>query len=42
MGVVQAAVSELELDFEAYAAEHFDRLERTAATPRFRDALEGR
>ena len=41
-GVVQAAVSELELDFEAYAAEHFDRLERTAATPRFRDALEGR
>ena len=29
-GVVQAAVSKLELDCEAYAAEHFDRLERTA------------
>ena len=41
-GVVQAAVSELELDFEGYATEHFDRLERTAASPRFRDALEGR
>ena len=39
-GVVQAAVSELDVDFEAYAAEHFDRLERTAASPVFRDALE--
>ena len=38
-GVVQAAVSELDVDFEAYAREHFDRLERTAASPAFRDAL---
>jgi thiamine kinase-like enzyme len=39
-GVVQAAVSELDVDFEAYAAEHFDRLERTAASSAFREALE--
>jgi thiamine kinase-like enzyme len=38
-GVVQAAVSELDVDFEAYATEHFDRLERTAASPAFREAL---
>ena len=37
--VVQTAVSELDVDFEAYAAEHFDRLERTAASPAFREAL---
>ena len=30
-GVVQAAVSELDVDFDAYATEHFERLERTAA-----------
>jgi len=40
-GVVQAAVSELDFDFVAYATEHFDRLERTAATEEFRTALEG-
>jgi thiamine kinase-like enzyme len=40
-GVVQAAVSELDFDFAGYAAEHFERLERTAADPVFRAALEG-
>jgi thiamine kinase-like enzyme len=38
-GVVQASVSELDVDFEAYAAEHFDRLERTATSQAFREAL---
>lgn len=38
-GVVQSAISELDFDFDAYAAEHFERLERTAAEPRFRAAL---
>jgi thiamine kinase-like enzyme len=38
-GVVQTAVSELDADFGAYASEHFDRLERTAASPAFREAL---
>jgi thiamine kinase-like enzyme len=38
-GVVQQALSELDFDFAAYAAEHFERLERTAAEPRFRAAL---
>ena len=38
-GVVQQAISELDFDFAAYAGEHFARLERTAAEPRFRDAL---
>jgi thiamine kinase-like enzyme len=39
-GVVQTAVSELDFDFAAYASEHFARLERTAAEPSFRSALE--
>jgi thiamine kinase-like enzyme len=39
-GVVQTAVSELDFDFKAYAAEHFARLERTAADPAFRTALD--
>jgi hypothetical protein len=39
--VVQQAVSELEFDFAGYAAECFERLERTAAEPRFRRALTG-
>jgi thiamine kinase-like enzyme len=39
-GVVQQALSELEVDFVSYAAEHFDRLERTAAEPRFRASLQ--
>jgi thiamine kinase-like enzyme len=38
-GVVQSAVSELDFDFRAYAAEHFDRLRRTAESPEFRQAL---
>jgi thiamine kinase-like enzyme len=38
-GVVQQALSELDVDFVAYAAEHFERLDRTAAEPRFRAAL---
>jgi len=38
-GVVQTAVSELDFDFGGYAAEHFDRLRRTAASPAFLAAL---
>jgi len=38
-GVVQTAVSELDFDFVAYATEHFERLERTAAASSFQDAL---
>jgi thiamine kinase-like enzyme len=38
-GVVQQALSSLEFDFGTYADEHFARLERTAAEPRFRSAL---
>jgi len=38
-GVVQQGISELEFDFAAYAKEHFERLERTAADPRFRAVL---
>jgi thiamine kinase-like enzyme len=38
-GVVQQGISELDVDFEAYASEHFERLERTAADPGFREAL---
>jgi thiamine kinase-like enzyme len=40
-GVVQTAVSELDFDFAGYAAEHFARLERTAAIPEFLGALAG-
>ncbi len=38
-GVVQQGISELDVDFAAYAAEHFERLERTAQSGRFRRAL---
>src|SRR4029077_6153318 len=38
-GAVQQSLSELEFDFTAYTAEHFERLEQTAAEPRFREAL---
>jgi thiamine kinase-like enzyme len=38
-GVVQQGISELDFDFVAYADEHFDRLQRTAADPRFAEAL---
>lgn len=40
-GVVQGVVSELGFDFDGYAAQHFERLERTAAEPGFHAALEG-
>ena len=39
-GVVQQAVSALDVDFVAYADEHFERLEATAESPRFRAALD--
>ena len=39
-GVVQTAASELDFDFEGYAAEHFERLMGTAADPRFEEWLE--
>ena len=38
-GVLQSAISELDFDFAGYAAEHFERLERTAAERSFRRAL---
>jgi aminoglycoside phosphotransferase (APT) family kinase protein len=38
-GVVQQAISTLEFDFRAYTDEHFERLERTAAEPRFHAVL---
>jgi thiamine kinase-like enzyme len=38
-GLVQQAIAELDFDFAAYAAEHFERLEATAAEPRFLLAL---
>jgi thiamine kinase-like enzyme len=39
-GVVQGAVSALDFDFTRYAADHFARMERTAAEPSFRSALD--
>jgi thiamine kinase-like enzyme len=39
-GAVQQAVSTLDVDFAAYADEHFARLEATAESARFRDALD--
>jgi thiamine kinase-like enzyme len=38
-GVLQQAISTLDVDFVAYADEHFDRLLRHAAEPRFERAL---
>jgi thiamine kinase-like enzyme len=38
-GVVQQGISQLDFDFAAYAREHFERLERTAAQPAFRNAF---
>jgi thiamine kinase-like enzyme len=38
-GIVQLAISELDFDFRAYAENHFERLTRTAAEPRFLRAL---
>jgi thiamine kinase-like enzyme len=40
-GFLQQTVSALDCDFGAYAAEHFERLRRTAAEPSFRAALAG-
>jgi thiamine kinase-like enzyme len=40
-GVVQTVLSTLDFDFEGYAREHFERLERTAAEPSFEAALAG-
>lgn len=39
-GVVQQGISELDVDFVAYASDHFERLRRTAADSAFRAALE--
>ncbi len=38
-GVVQQGISELDFDFADYAMRHFERLEQTAADPRFQQAL---
>jgi thiamine kinase-like enzyme len=38
-GVLQQGISSLDVDFVAYAAEHFDRLLTKAATPAFERAL---
>ena len=38
-GVVQQAISDIDFDFEGYAAQHFERMEETAASDRFRRAL---
>jgi thiamine kinase-like enzyme len=38
-GVVQQGISELDFDFEDYARDHFERLQATAASDRFREAL---
>ena len=39
-GVVQQGISTLDFDFRSYAAQHFGRLLRTAAQPRFETALQ--
>jgi thiamine kinase-like enzyme len=38
-GVLQQGISALDVDFVTYADEHFDRLARHAAEPRFEEAL---
>jgi thiamine kinase-like enzyme len=38
-GVLQEVVSTLDFDFAAYARDHFERLQRTAAEPSFEAAL---
>ena len=38
-GVLQSGISELDFDFNAYAAKHFDRMERTAAESEFEGYL---
>jgi len=39
-GVVQTVASDLDVDFEEYAANHFKRMRETAANPRFEEWLE--
>jgi len=41
-GVVQQAISELEFDFAAYSAQHFERMAKTAREPRFRQVVGSR
>ena len=36
-GVVQTVLSDLDFDYRAYAAEHLERMGRTAADPRFEE-----
>ena len=38
-GVLQQGISTLDVDFVAYAGEHFDRLRSNASTPAFEQAL---
>jgi thiamine kinase-like enzyme len=38
-GVLQQGISELDFDFADYANRHFERLQRTAESPPFRDAV---
>ena len=38
-GVLQSAISELDFDFQGYAAKHFERLQVTAADPQFKRYL---
>jgi hypothetical protein len=38
-GVLQQGISTLDVDFVAYAGEHFDRLRANASTPAFERAL---
>ena len=39
-GVVQGVISELDFDFAAYAAQHFDRLTQAASNPSFEEWLD--
>ena len=39
-GVVQQGISDLDVDFVAYADEHFERLRRTSEAPAFREAFD--
>ncbi|MGA7911628.1 MAG: phosphotransferase [Candidatus Dormiibacterota bacterium] len=38
-GVLQSGISELDFDFAGYAAQHFERMERTASEPDFGEYL---
>ena len=41
-GVLQSGISELDFDFQGYAARHFARMEGTAADPEFQRSLRRR